>query len=81
LSEESGSGLGSIGEEFLDCTGRKRTFRLRLYAGDQFLEAVEMRPDETAGWRFALPVKFGEDAPFGEMRDRVREQRSEHENP
>ncbi|HSD10304.1 MAG TPA: hypothetical protein VLF14_04920 [Candidatus Binatia bacterium] len=72
MSERSSNGVEPIAEEFLDCTGRKRTFLLRLYAGDQFLEAVEMRPDERAGSRFVLPVKFGEAPPWGQMRDLVR---------
>jgi hypothetical protein len=72
LSERSSNADEPIVEEFLDCTGRKRTFLLRLYAGDEFLEAVEMRPGERVGWRFVLPVKFGEAPPWGQMRDLVR---------
>lgn len=60
-------------DEYLDCTGKKRTFRLSVYAFGNFLEAVELRAGEATGWRFVLPIKVGEAQPWGEMRDRIRE--------
>ncbi len=39
-------------EDFLDCTGKKRTFRLASYAGGQFLAATELIDGEPIGIRF-----------------------------
>ena len=49
-----------------------RTFRLTVYAGWQFLEAVERRDGTWTGLRFVLPVAPGEAPPCGEMRARIR---------
>lgn len=63
----------SMVDEYLDCTGKRRFFRLTLYAQGRFLEAVELLNGEPTGWRFVLPVEPGKLPPWGEMRDRVRE--------
>jgi hypothetical protein len=60
-------------DEYLDCAGKKRQFRLRLYGEGRFLEAVEVRRVDREGLRFVLPVKAGEVPPWGEMRQRIRE--------
>ncbi|MGH7820716.1 MAG: hypothetical protein ACREQ9_13175, partial [Candidatus Binatia bacterium] len=60
-------------DEYLDCTGKKRFFRLSLYARRNFLDAIELRDGEPIGWRFVLPVERGGEPPWGEMRDRIRE--------
>lgn len=60
-------------DEYLDCTGKKRFFRLSLYAHGNFFEAVELREGEPTGWRFVLPVEPTRVPPWGEMRDKVRE--------
>jgi len=63
----------SMIDEYLDAAGVVRTFRLTVYAGGGFLEAVERRDDTWAGLRFVLPVQAGEPPPWGEMRARIRE--------
>ena len=59
-------------DEYLDCAGKRRRFRLTLSGEGRFLEAVELRDGETRGLRF-VPVWFGEMPPWGEMRQRIRE--------
>ena len=44
---------GSMIDEYLDAAGTVRTFRLAVYGGGQFLEAVERRDGAWAGLRFA----------------------------
>src|SRR5439155_15954679 len=63
----------SMIDEYLDAAGIVRTFRLTVYAGGGFLEAVERRDDTWTGLRFVLPVPAGEPPPWGEMRARIRE--------
>ena len=63
----------SMIDEYLDAVGIVRTFRLTVYAGGGFLEAVERRDDTWTGLRFVLPVPAGEPPPWGEMRARIRE--------
>ncbi|TMB13564.1 MAG: hypothetical protein E6J71_22495 [Deltaproteobacteria bacterium] len=62
---------GSMIDEYLDAAGTVRTFRLAVYGGGQFLEAVERRDGAWAGLRFVLPVRAGE-PPWGEMREGIR---------
>lgn len=59
-------------EDFLDCTGKKRTFRLAPHPNGQFLEATE-QGGEAAGRRFLLPIPAGGPAPWGELRTKIRE--------
>jgi len=60
-------------DDYVDCAGKPRRFRLTLYAEGRFLDAIELRDGEPQGLRFVLPVKFGEMPPWGEMRMRIRE--------
>src|SRR3989442_15225730 len=60
-------------DEYLDAAAVVRTFRLTVYAGGGFLEAVERRDDTWTGLRFVLPVPAGEPPPGGERRTRIRE--------
>ena len=62
----------SMVDEYLDAAGVISTFRLTVYAGWQFLEAVERRDGTWTGLRFVLPVAPGEAPPWGEMRARIR---------
>ena len=66
-------------ETYLDCAGRKRIFRLELFAERSFLEAVELRNGEPVGLRFILPVEDGAIPPWGQMRDRIRERLSQRD--
>ena len=62
--------------EYLDCTGKLRTFRLQVYANGNFLEAREVLLGEDAqdeGLRFVMPVRPDGLPPWGEMRKRIRE--------
>ena len=59
-------------DEYVDAAGNLRTFRLGVYAGGQFLEAVERRDSAWIGLRFVLPVPAGEAPPWGELRARIR---------
>lgn len=58
-------------EDFLDCAGKKRTFRLSPYANDLWLQAVEVRKGGELGVRFSLPARDGV-LPWGEMRQHIR---------
>lgn len=58
--------------DYLDCQGNKRTFRLEAYAHGLFIHAVEVREGGYPGLRFVLPVKPGEVPPWGELRERIR---------
>jgi hypothetical protein len=62
----------SMIDEYLDAAGVVRTFRLAVYGGGKFLEAVERRDGAWAGLRFVLSVPAGEEPPWGEMRARIR---------
>ncbi len=66
-------------DEYPDCTGRKRRFRLELYAEGLFLEAVELRDDDAPGLRFIMSVKPDELPPYGQMRDHIRERLSQRD--
>jgi hypothetical protein len=57
-------------EDFLDCTGKPRTFKLEPYSNDLWLQAVEVT-GEAAGLRFCLPARDGVLA-WGEMREKIR---------
>lgn len=62
----------SMIDEYVDGASIVRTFRLSVYAGGQFLEAVERRNGVWSGLRFGLPIPAGEAPPWGEMRRRIR---------
>jgi len=68
-----------IVDEYLDASGKKRVFRLAVYAAGTFLEAVELRDGEPTGLRFILPVKPDELPPWGSMRDKIRERLSQRD--
>jgi hypothetical protein len=62
----------SIIEEFLDCTGCIRRFRLSVYANGRFLEAAEQREGGEPGLRFSLPTGADGVPPWGGMREALR---------
>lgn len=66
-------------EEYLDCAGTSRTFRLSTYADGLFLEAAEFRKGEPTGLRFILPCRDGEPEPWGPMRTLIRERLSQRD--
>ena len=66
-------------DEYLDCTGRKRRFKLEVYAEGLFLEAVELRDGEPVGLRFIMPMKPDGLPPYGEIRDRIRKRLSQRD--
>jgi hypothetical protein len=59
-------------EQHLDCLGNLRTFRLGTYAAGTWLEALELRPDDTVGLRFVLPVPFDGVPPYDELRKMIQ---------
>jgi hypothetical protein len=63
----------SMTDEFLDCTGRVRTFRLSVYAAGRFLEAVELLGGGERGLRFVLPAGPDGEIPWGRMRQALRD--------
>lgn len=65
-------------DDFLDAQGHVRRFRWSLYAGERFLDAVELRKDGSHGLRFILPVLDGR-APYGELRVLIREYLSQRD--
>jgi hypothetical protein len=60
-------------DDYLDCTGKRRRFRVMVYGNGRFLQAVEVCEGEASGLRFVLPVRAGEAPPWGEIRKRIRE--------
>ena len=66
-------------ETFIDCTGKRRRFRLMVYAGGRFLEAREMLDGAPSGLRFVLPVEVEEMPPWGEIRKQIRERLARRE--
>ena len=59
-------------EEYLDCTGKRRTFRLAEIAGGLFIHAHEVPKTDRAGLRFVVAARAGELPPWGEIRSRIR---------
>jgi hypothetical protein len=61
-----------IVDEYIDCTGRVRRFRLTVYAGGAFLSAIELRQGEPTGARLIERIRDDDGEAFGRMRDRIR---------
>lgn len=59
-------------DDYLDCTGATRRFRLSVYAEGRFLQAIELRGADSIGLRFIMPIPLGEAPPWGEIRHRIR---------
>lgn len=59
-------------DEYIDCTGRVRRFRLTVYAGGAFLSAIELREGEPTGARLIERIRDDDGEAFGRMRDRIR---------
>jgi len=72
-------GEESMVEHFFDSAGKKRTFRLGVYAAGNFFEAAELRGGEPSGIRFILPVPADGAPPWGQMRDKIRERLSQRD--
>jgi hypothetical protein len=66
-------------EHYLDCTGKKRQFRLQSYAHDRFLEATEILDGEPVGMRFVMRADPRGELPWGELRERIRQRMSERD--
>jgi hypothetical protein len=66
-------------DEFLDCTGKKRRFRLQSYAGGRFLDAVELLDGQAVGMRFVMPAGVDGVLPWGEMRAKIRARMAERD--
>jgi hypothetical protein len=66
-------------DEFLDCTGKKRRFRLQSYAGGMFLDATELLDGQAVGMRFVMRAGVDGVLPWGEMRDKVRARMAERD--
>lgn len=65
---------GVMVDEYLDCAGKTRRFRIEPFAEGLFLSAVELRDDpDGGGFRIVLPIADGELPPYGEIRRRIRE--------
>ena len=63
--------VGTIEEDFLDCTGKKRRFRLQSYAAGMFLDATELLDGEAVGMRFVMRADADGVLPWGLMRDKI----------
>lgn len=76
-SREGGGDYPEVMEEHhLDCQGRQRLFRLRIYGGGvaTFLTATEIMEGDEKGMR--LLMRFNEDTeppPYGEIREKIEE--------
>jgi hypothetical protein len=66
-------------EDYLDCTGKKRTFRLQSYAGGMFLDATEVLDGEPIGIRLVMKMDLHGHLPWGEMRERIRSRLAERD--
>ena len=66
----------TVNDEFFDCAGNKRVFRLATAATPGFFEGVELRRGEPVGLRFLLPIESGKAPPWGEMREKIRKRLS-----
>lgn len=66
-------------EDYLDCTGKTRRFRLQSYARGSFLSATEILDDQACGMRFVMRIDAHGDLPWGEMRDRLRTRLAERD--
>jgi hypothetical protein len=66
-------------DEFLDCTGKKRWFRLQSYAGGMFLDATELLDDQAVGMRFVMRAGVDGVLPWGEMRAKLRARMAERD--
>jgi hypothetical protein len=59
-------------DEYVDCTGQVRRFRLIVYAGGAFLDAIELKDGEPIGLRLVEPISEGEGEAFARIRRRIR---------
>lgn len=66
-------------DEFLDCTGKKRRFRLQSYAGGRFLDATELLDGQAVGMGFVMPAGVDGVLPWGEMRAKIRARMAERD--
>ena len=65
-------------DEYLDCTGQTRRFRLELDPPG-FLEAFEIRENDEPGLRFIMSIKPDVLPPWGDMRDHIRDRLSQRD--
>ncbi|MFO7566255.1 MAG: hypothetical protein R6X02_26670 [Enhygromyxa sp.] len=66
-------------DEFLDCTGKRRKFRLHSYARGMFLDATEILAGETVGMRLVMKADEHGHVPWGEMRKKIRARLAERD--
>lgn len=66
-------------EDYLDCTGRKRKFRLQSYARGMFLDATELLDGEPIGMRIVMKMDEHGHLPWGEMREKIRARLAERD--
>lgn len=64
----------SMIDDFLDCTGRVRRFRVGPFPspGGLFMEAIELKDGVATGLRFMVPFREDEVPPWGEIRRKIR---------
>lgn len=62
----------TLEEDFLDCTGKKRRFRIQSYAAGMFLDATELLDGEAVGMRFVMRADADGVLPWGRMREKIR---------
>lgn len=62
----------NLTDEYYDCTGKKRIFKLTFYNGGDFLRAIECRNNGEPALRFILSVKSDEALALAEMRKNIR---------
>lgn len=60
-------------DEYLDCTGRVRTFRLVADPATSSLDANEVKTNGEPGLRFTIPTEPGLPPRWFEMRNQIRE--------
>lgn len=66
-------------EEYLDCTGKKRRFRLQSYARGMFLDATEVLDGEPIGMRMVMKMDEHGHLPWGAMREKIRSRLAERD--
>ena len=66
-------------DEYLDCTGKKRRFRLQGYARGMFLDATEILDGEAVGMRFTMKMDEHGHLPIWKMCKKVESRVAERD--
>lgn len=68
-----------VDEDYLDCAGKKRRFRLQSYACGMFMDATELLDGEPIGMRIVMKMDQHGHLPWGQMREKIRARLAERD--